>query len=70
MQQKLIAMIVNKYSHKAVKLLINFLVSGKIAIILASIGVTVDPVVLQGAIMAGIETGRGWIKQKTHWNWL
>ena len=67
---KLLRLVFNKYVHKAVKLLINYLVSGKVAVLLTSVGVTVDPIVLQGAVMAGIETGRGWLKQKTQWGWL
>ncbi len=70
MFNKLLSLILNKYVHKVVKLLVNYIVSGKVAILLTSVGVTVDPIVLQGAVMAGIETGRGWVKQRTQWNWL
>lgn len=70
MLDKLLATVFNKYVHKIVKLLINFLASGEIATVLTSFGVTVDPIVLQGSVMALIETGRGWLKQRTKWSWL
>jgi len=70
MFNKLLSLILNKYVHKVVKLLVNYIVSRKVAILLTSVGVTVDPIVLQGAVMAGIESGRGLLKQRTKWNWL
>ena len=67
---KIIGFFVNKYTHKGLKVAINYLASAQIASFLAQYGVTLDHTQLQIALMALLEAGRSRLKQQTKWGWL
>jgi len=66
----LIRLFINKTSHKAVKAIITFLISGIGADYLKQAGVTIEPIALQAALIALIESGRNLIKRKFKVGWL
>lgn len=55
---------------KAGKVVVSYVVAKLGALELSKVGISVEPAVLTAALLAGIETGRNWLKQKTGWKFL
>jgi len=66
----IIRLFINKTSHKAVKAIVTFLLSGVGAEYLKQAGVTIEPIALQAALIALIESARNIIKNKLKVGWL